>query len=278
MSRKRYFVTALLSLLLAVLPLIGIAFQPASVSAAETEGKTVVLDNCDSSLAFKGTSNLNVDTTNYITGTGSILSVNTLGTINAVFRNVDHASLPAFEDAYLEMYLYIGNVDNIATEGGALELTSSGVNDMDEISMAFTPTKIGMKTGWNYISLRLADFAASSANPGGSFDYNNICGMRIFAFPKDYSELLEIGVDEIIITDAPRIDTVREEGIEVKHSPHSSIEYKVRDDVAGMVTDGNPSVAAIVVGCIGGAVFVASVAYIVIITVKKRGKTNRESK
>lgn len=241
--------------------------QAVSASAEKIE-KTVVLDDCDKSDAF--TNIYTVNHTSYIKGTGSILAASPLGTINAVFQGIDYNNLPAYEDAYLEMYLYVGDADNI-TDGGALEITSSGINDVDEITYIFTPQKIAMKSGWNYISLKLEDFQGSSGNVGGSFNYNKICGMRIFAFPKDGSKFLEIGVDEIILTDTPRFEEVKASGITVKGDKYPSMDYIVCGDTsAQLFGKGALTTTATVLIVIGSVLLLGAIGGAIYIIVKKR--------
>lgn len=125
-------------------------------------------------------------------------------TYNAVFAPFDPAEMPAFEDAYLEMYIYIENLEYMTTDG-QIELNSSGANDIKEIYYPFTPDKIKLSAGWNFISLKLTDFIPTD----NKFVYQDLMGMRIYSVGSANNSLR---VDYITITDAPRIDYLRAHG------------------------------------------------------------------
>ena len=165
-------------------------------------GKTIVLDDCDT--ADKSTNITYPDTRNFIEGSACLFHSGPTITYNSVFQRFETSEMPAFEDAYLEMYIYIENTD-LMTQDGQIELNSSGVNDMSEIYFIFSTDKIRLQNGWNFISLKLSDFIPTD----GNFVYNELVGMRIYSVGTATNELR---VDNITITDTPMIEYVRAHG------------------------------------------------------------------
>ena len=165
-------------------------------------GKTIVLDDCDT--ADKCTNITYPDTRNFIEGSASLFHSGTTITYNSVFPQFAASEMPAFDEAYLELYIYVENLD-LMTADGQIELNSSGVNDMEEIYFVFSKDKIRLQNGWNFISLKLSDFIPTD----GKFVYSELIGMRIYAVG---SETNALRVDNITITDTPTIDYIRANG------------------------------------------------------------------
>ena len=215
---KLLSIVALLAVLLSFL-----AFS--QTANAVTEEKTLILDECDSADNW---ANIFVDTTNYITGKGSLYNRSVVANLNAVFRNLDTSKLPAFQNAYLEMYVYFSDVGNISMGGGhgQIELNSSGSNDIQEIYHDFNPAKIALKDGWNFISLKLTDFSPTD----GKFVYSSLKGMRIYAISKNGNPNI-IRLDNVVITDTPKYASILQNGFTAKSTPYYRIDMVVDETV-----------------------------------------------
>lgn len=189
---------------------------PTGADVAMPAGNTFVVNTCDSADQWGA---VYVDKRNYVEGKGSIFDNSAVATVNAIFKNLDTSKLPAFEDAYLEMYVYIDDVERMSLGGGhgQIELNSSGVNDICEIFYDFNPEKIALKNGWNFISLKLSEFSPTD----GKFVYSKFMGMRVYSICTHGTNTLR--VDNITITDAPKIDYIRAHGFTV----HEEKPYKI---------------------------------------------------
>jgi hypothetical protein len=215
-----FTIAAALAALVAVMPQTG----GSTVRADAPAPIRYVLDSCDTPDNF--TNVQSPDRTNFIEGTGCVYSSGSVPTISAIFRNVEHDKLPPFSKAYVEFYVYVEDVDNIYES--QFELNSTGANDIFERSFSFSKTTAPIGNGWNFLSLKLDEFAETS--PTNPFNYNELVGMRLYIVTK--SGLNAVRLDDIVITDTPTIDAVRAAGIHPKSTAKPVIDLVVKDDVA----------------------------------------------
>lgn len=242
------------------------AFGGTTAFAAEgdtsSEGEIVyVLDSCDDATNFS-TSTI-ADHRNYVEGTGSVYSNNEAGRVTAIFPNVDSSQFPAFEEAYLEFYYYITDIENVVS--GEIELNSSGYEDVNEINYSIGRSTQGLGTGWNFISLKLTDF-----NRSGNFVYEDLMGFRVFMLGANGS--MQVRVDNIVLTNVSHMKDVQETGITVLGTPQISMPQKVSDSVIEVPESGSGPAAwvAWVLGTV--AVILAAGATVLFIASRREKK------
>ena len=176
---------------------------------------------------------------------------------------MDSSQFPAFEEAYLEFYYYITDIENVVS--GEIELNSSGYEDVNEINYSIGRSTQGLGTGWNFISLKLTDF-----NRSGNFVYEDLMGFRVFMLGANGS--MQVRVDNIVLTNVSHMKDVQETGITVLGTPQISMPQKVSDSVIEVPESGSGPAAwvAWVLGTV--AVILAAGATVLFIASRREKK------
>lgn len=217
MRKLIFTVAALLFLIGAGFPILGTTDE----ISAETDEIVYVLDDCDSTTQYLVSRY--PDTTNYVQGTGSWYANNEAGRITARFLDLDTSLLPAFEEAYLEFYYYVYDATNI--NAGQIELSSSGYEDVEELSFDVTPKTMTLENGWNFVSVKLTDFKND-----GSFDYSRLSYFRFFMAPLN-SGSFEANLDYLVLTNRCHLDEVAENGFTPMSTPWKKLDQVVSERV-----------------------------------------------
>ncbi|GHV00255.1 hypothetical protein FACS1894211_07190 [Clostridia bacterium] len=224
----KYLCLALAAAVLLALPL---SRGTARADGEAAGGITYVLDECDTTDNF--TNIRSIDRSNFVTGEGCVYNQGAVPTISAIFRDIDHAKLPPFNTAYLEMYIWIEDVAKV--QEGQIELNSTGAFDIYERMFVISRATIELDSGWNYVSLKLSDSNESDA--GRSFDYSKLMGMRIYAVSKP-NMTNAIRLDHIALTDTPQLDAVKKDDIHPQAKINPVIDKVVDESVVNRSATG----------------------------------------
>lgn len=110
------------------------------------------------------------------------------------------------DGSFLELDLWVEDATSLFTGDAAIELTSSGGCDVEEIQFSKAKLEaLGLKNGWNHLKLSLSDFTASGS---GGFDNTAVNFFRIYfaCYSKD------LMIDNICVTYYPKPSKARIEG------------------------------------------------------------------
>ncbi|MEX0988377.1 MAG: glycoside hydrolase family 71/99-like protein, partial [Bacteroidales bacterium] len=130
----------------------------------------VVLQRCDVSNLWEGSNNITVNTFDKKEGAASI-DFSGSG-IDWFKKKFSRTNTGIDETGWFNFWLYVSDVSKFDGDG-QVELTSSGVPDLDEYSWSIS--SLGLTNGWNYVQLAL-----SEANKTGLPDLEAINFFRIF--------------------------------------------------------------------------------------------------
>ena len=220
---KSFFAGGIVLYLLAVALLFtsGVA-----VFADETPGKTCVITTCDTADGFvEGT---NMDRTSYVEGEGCVMNVNYNVGIFYSMIGLDRSSMPAYEDAWLEAFIYIDKPE--AVTEGQFELLGTGISDMYENSLSFQAMEL--HAGWNHISHKIDNTNLEWAvNVGGTFVYEEVKAFRLYFLS---NETLTVRMDYVVFTDTPHTYSQEEIDAMVKSEPLGETQWATSSDVAGV--------------------------------------------
>ena len=120
-----------------------------------------VLDNCDSTSGWTSGNTLSVDTTDKQEGTGSL---NAVGSQTVWFQKTFSTAVDTTvieSNGYLKLWLYVSDVTKFSG-GGQIEITSSGISDVDEYSWSISG--LSLSNGWNELDLKISN-ATKTGNP-----------------------------------------------------------------------------------------------------------------
>ena len=141
---------------------------------------------------------------------------------------LDRASMPAYEDAWFEAFIYIDKPE--AVTESQFELLGTGISDMYENSLSFQA--MDLKAGWNFISHKVDNSNKEWAvNVGGTFVYEEVKAMRLYFLS---NETLTVRLDYVIFTDTPHNYTQEDLDSMMKGEPLGSTEWTTSSDVAGI--------------------------------------------
>ncbi len=153
MKKLMLLLTSILSFCLIILPLFIVSAE---------EQKKVVLDNCDT-FANQQTVKY-VDYDEFVEGNGALRSLTSLNPTIKLSLNASVGEI-AFDNAYLNFYLY---VDDVIYSNGNAKITVLTANG------EYTSTVIrNAKNGWNFYSIKISDMQWQST------DWNSIKGFEI---------------------------------------------------------------------------------------------------
>lgn len=98
----------------------------------------------------------------------------------------------SIENGYFAFSLYISDISQINWEntGSSIEITSSGIPDVNELAWDFNKS-LGLRNGWNQVKLKLSDAHVG----GGNIDLHAVNYLRIFHLEINGS--LEMKIDNI---------------------------------------------------------------------------------
>lgn len=97
--------------------------------------------------------------------------------VGSWLRSLKFSPIDASEMTHLCFDFYISEASKLSGKGIQLELTSSGVSDVEEILVDYSFDKWNLEDGWNYLSIPLSDFHASV----GTCDMSAINFIRLFS-------------------------------------------------------------------------------------------------
>ncbi len=156
-SNTQSFVTALILL---------VFLMPAGIHAQ------IVLQRCDVANLWQGSNAISVNTQEKKEGAGSISF--TGSGADWFTKKFSQTDVGVDASGWFSFWLYVSDV--AALDGdGQVELTSSGVADVDEYS--WPVGSLGLTNGWNHVQLQI-----SAANVTGSPDLQAISYFRIYQF------------------------------------------------------------------------------------------------
>jgi len=137
-----------------ILLLIGIIiFLPARAQ--------VVIQRCDVTTGWKGSSVFSIDYTDKKEGDASLKINAQTGTSDWFKKSFTRTHTGISSSGYLLFWLYLSDATKL--EGGQIEISSSGESDKLEYNWAFD--KNSVTTGWNLMQLKISD---ASQTVGGA--------------------------------------------------------------------------------------------------------------
>lgn len=196
---------------------------------AEGEERTAIsLSGCDTAQTIFGKmSGISVDNKNYVDGGASLSGKSVMPSLYVDVSGADVSSLP-YEKAYLEFYYYMSDADHSDYYRAFVLSARSSVagNAMDEQDQAdgyvwkLSDFKGRLKSGWNYVCLRLRDASFKEGDYTKSEAYKHLSYFTVVDFASTKPEfshltdmeeklqagayyMLTISVDEISLTDKP---------------------------------------------------------------------------
>ena len=263
-------------ILLSFLLCFSIGAMPA-FAQEEEEGKTIVFDDCDIGNNMFAQY---VDTYNMIQGEGCV-ATNYWGVVT-YHMPVDFSSIPE-EDAYLEFYLYIDDLNLISGIFVSFNSSCMPIRNPDnqanderhaENEFYWDISGYDYRRGWNYVSLKISDAEIAYGAP----NFSAITQFRMVVWRP--SSLEQSGLtsylklDYISVTDTPK--TVSEEVLAAADvDKRSTVPQKISSNLEMMYDKGilnNTVLIYIITGCVA-LVSIAAVVTIVLLD-KKRRKGN----
>lgn len=197
---------SVLSLLLVFAMFFGVALTPlgsiAGFAAAESgERDYIVLDDCEKDIVWKGEFNLALDNTDKKQGSSSLACS---GTGEPGFRRNEKIGIAMPEDWqewYLEMWLYIDDLENITNLGGSC-IEFSQEQDTVEIQWSFD--KLNLKSGWNRIQLKLD---GPESGPTAVDQFETIQNLRVWAIT---TKTVSMKIDDVVLVHSLKADDTAE--------------------------------------------------------------------
>ena len=132
----------------------------------------IILQRCDVTNLWEGSNAISVNTEEKKEGVAAI-SMTGSGT-DWFKKKFSQTDVGIDESGWFSFWLYISDVSRFNGDG-QVELTSSGVPDMDEYSWPLA--SLGLSNGWNHVKLQI-----SAAGKTGSPDLKAISFFRIYQF------------------------------------------------------------------------------------------------
>lgn len=273
-SNKKFSGLILLSGLLTVVSAIAMLFalpHGAVVLADEGEEKTTyVLHDCDTTDGIKGLRHIDRDS--FMQGSGCLYSINAPCSITASFKPVNSELLPAFEDAYLEFWLWIDDISNLGNDQCYFRLMNTLDVENYAISYRFNEAVSDISSGWNFMSFKLTDF--TQVNPLKTFDYGKLSGFVVQAWPR--WRPIAIRIDNVCITDKSSLDEMLGANVKPQTSKPADIELTVMREVYESDGDNAKNIVAIVLYALAGTAVIGTAAYAIVMSVCSNKKTKTE--
>ena len=170
-----------------------IYFAPNAIGAKASEGKHVLFDGETVPVgmydhASKGYS---VTTEQVKEGSGAILSTDFQVRLIYSFDPLD---ITAYEGGYLHMWVYV--TDHATIKSGSIELTSSGISDVDEMSWSVLDHL--KQDGWNEVFLPIS---TDRCNPSlGITDLSSVNYLRLFTIRTNNVASSQMIFDDVYFT------------------------------------------------------------------------------
>ncbi len=193
-----------LSLLLVFAMFFGLALTPVgplATAAAETQRDYIVLDDCERDAAWQAGFNLKRDNADKKQGSSSL---SCSGTGEPGFRRSEKIGIPLpedWEEWYLEMWLYIDDLDNITNLGGSC-IEFSQVQD--QIELQWPLSGLDLENGWNRIQLKLS---GPEASPSGVDQFETIENLRVWAIT---TKTVSMKIDDVVLVHSLEADDTAE--------------------------------------------------------------------
>lgn len=204
---------------------------------ADGERKRFVLNGCESeSDVYKANSATAVDDKNYVSGKSSLQVKSIIPSIYLDVRSETDTAYIPFANAYLEFYLFIDDVTHmdyygaivLSSESQPLSEATQENAQANSFVWTYDSFRNDLKSGWNYLALKLDEAVFNGSNPEGA--YVNLKYLTTYEIAKTKPEFADadwetkvmqgglytliIGIDEIAITDMPRLYGGENGGIE----------------------------------------------------------------
>jgi hypothetical protein len=150
------------------------------------------------------------------------------------FTPVDASSVTK-EDGYLIIDIKCNNPSYAAVGSGALELSSSGTCDVEEINYGTPIQRLGVTSDWQTFTIPLSTMATS----GGTIDFSQLDYIRIYTTASGGDLFIYWRNAYIVQTDKIYIDWVK---VYSSYEINPSIEYtSIESDIKASITNNMPS-------------------------------------